>query len=99
MINIFRSIAMVNMLTISLCSADTMQASRKYYSDANASVMSFVLLNYSRLVHEIEFGRGEYVESLMTQKKNSNMNLMILRKLTQSNQDTYTFAKAVVEYR
>lgn len=94
----FRSSVIISMLTISLCSADTMLASKKYYSDENASIMSFVLLNYSRLIHEIEFGRGDYVESLVTQKKNSNMNLTILRKLAQSNKDTYNFAKAVVEY-
>lgn len=81
-----------------LSGSENIQSSKKYESDAESSIMSFILLNHSRLIHEIELGRGDYVESLITQKQNSKMDFAVLRMLASTNHDTYKFAKAVVEY-
>lgn len=93
-----RNTAFTALLISVLSGSENTQSSKKYQSDAESSMMSFVLLNHSRLVHEIELGRGEYVESLITQKQNAKMDFTVLRILESTNQDTYKFAKAVVEY-
>lgn len=93
-----RSVVITAILMNLLSGSENAQSSKKYQSDAESSIMSFILLNHSRLIHEIELGRGDYVESLITQKQNSKMDFTVLRILVNTNQDTYKFAKAVVEY-
>ncbi|QOY52024.1 hypothetical protein [Candidatus Sulfurimonas baltica] len=92
-----RSVIVTAILVNLLLGSDNIQYSKKYQTHAESSIMSFILLNHSRLIHEIEFGEGDYVESLIAQKP--IMNFLILHKLASSTKDTYYFAKAVVEYR
>lgn len=94
----FRSVVIIAIFTNLLSGSESIQPSKKYYSNNEASIMSFILLNHTRILHEIELGRGDYIESLITQKQNSDFNLAVLKILAVANQDAYKFAKTVAEY-
>ena len=68
----------------------------KYKPITEGTVIAFILLNHDRLVNEIEFGRGDYVQSLGTQ---ASVSIAEIRRLLSQNSDPYQFAKSIVEYK
>ncbi|MDQ1244962.1 MAG: hypothetical protein QG565_1303 [Campylobacterota bacterium] len=84
-------------LTVLLISSCVLHASIvKYKPVSEGAVMAFILLNHDRLVNEIEFGRGDYVQSLGTQV---SINIAEMRRLLSQNPDPYQFAKSIIEYK
>lgn len=70
--------------------------SHKYPIDSDrGSLMSFILLNYSRIIHEIDFGQGDYVQSILSQRQ--QLTLEKLKVLSKDVPNSYQFAKQVAD--
>lgn len=68
----------------------------KYPTDNDrGSLMSFILLNYSRIIHEIDFGQGDYVQSILSQRQ--QLTLDKLKALSKEVPNSYQFAKQVAD--
>lgn len=70
---------------------------KKYYNNQKSSIIGFILLNHSRLVHEISHGDGDYLKSVIAQKQNK-LDLETLKRLASTINDPYLFAKTVADY-
>lgn len=69
---------------------------QKYYNNPSSSLMGFILLNHSRILHEINYGDGDFVRSVISQKS-GRLSLETLRTMSSNIHDPYQFAKAISE--
>lgn len=70
---------------------------KKYYNNPSSSLIGFILLNHSRILHEINYGDGDFVRSVISQKA-GKLSLETLRTMSLNIHDPYQFAKAISEY-
>lgn len=70
---------------------------KKYYNNPSSSLMGFVLLNHSRILHEINYGDGDFVRSVISQKA-GQLSIETLRTMSSNISDPYQFAKAISEF-
>lgn len=70
---------------------------KKYYNNSSSSLMGFILLNHSRILHEINYGDGDFVRSVLSQK-DGKLSLDTLRTISSNIDDPYQFAKVISEF-
>lgn len=69
---------------------------KKYYNNPSSSLIGFILLNHSRILHEINYGDGDFVRSVISQK-DGKLSLETLRTISSNTHDPYQFAKLISE--
>ncbi len=86
---------------IVLCTVSTLCAEsippQKYYNNPSSSLIGFILLNHSRILHEINHGDGDFVRSVISQKA-GKLSLETLRTMSSNIDDPYQFAKTISEF-
>lgn len=92
--NTFLSLCVIALFT--KIYADTTMP-KKYYNNPSSSLMGFILLNHSRILHEINHGDGDFVQSVISQKAEEKLSIETLRTMSSKIQDPYQFAKAISE--
>jgi hypothetical protein len=70
---------------------------KKYYNNSSSSLMGFILLNHSRILHEINYGDGDFVRSVLSEK-DGKLSLDTLRTISSNIDDPYQFAKVISEF-
>lgn len=70
---------------------------KKYYNNPSSSLIGFILLNHSRILHEINYGDGDFVRSVISQKA-GRLSIETLRTMSSTIHDPYQFAKSISEF-
>lgn len=86
----------VSVVTASALYADNLPP-KKYYNNPSSSLIGFILLNHSRILHEITYGDGDFVRSVISQKA-GRLSLETLQTMSSNINDPYLFAKAISEF-
>lgn len=91
--NLFLSCFVITFLS-NVWAEDTIP--KKYYNNPSSSLMGFILLNHSRILHEVNHGDGDFVQSVISEKA-GKLSIETLRIMSSKVQDPYQFAKAISE--
>lgn len=87
-------------LFLSAYSCESVNLKRWSEAEENAHIVSFVLLNYNRLLIEINNDGGEYLDSLinaMPTNLSKEQKLKKLKKLATIHKNAYIFANSIIK--